>query len=327
MKQLLLGFLILSVIAMAPASAARPDQITVAYFSGWPTPNLFSQLKKTYDAALGTQVNWVAYRSGYEMNQALQDGEAQIAYAHSHVPFLLGVTRGLDLSMVGVAVAYSGNDNCLVHRDAGIDRSNASALEGGKIATLVGSVSHFRLLKILKHLNVDVSKVEIVGVDDAAAAADALRMREVVMACAFGSALRSMEPIGNVLMSGSELEAIGLPLFDVITVAATFMQQYPETVQAFMDVTEASNNQWQLKPDPMRASIARVAGMEQAAADVALAGFSFPSMAQQKSEQWMGAAVIDYSKALADFFVAHGRLEKSLQRSDYKSRIATQFLR
>lgn len=327
MKQLLLGILIVSVIALAPASAARPDQISVAYFSGWPTPNLFSQWKKTYDAALGTRVNWVAYRSGYEMNQALQDGEVQIAYAHSHVPFLLGVTRGLELSMVGVAVAYSGNDNCMVHRDAGIDRSNASALEGGRIATLVGSVSHYRLLKILKHLNVDISKLEIVGVDNAAAAADALNKREVVMACAFGSALRSMEPFASALINSSELEAIGLPLFDVISVSTAFMQQYPETVQAFMDVTEASNSQWKMKPDPMRAGIARVAGMEQAAADDALADFSFPSMAQQKSDAWMGAAVIDYSKAIADFFVTHGRLEKSLQRSDYKSRVITRFLR
>ena len=327
MKQFLLGILFVAMAATAHAASDRPEQITVAYFSGWPTPNLFSQLKNTYDAALGTRVNWVSYKSGYEMNEAMQSGEVQIAYSQIHVPFLLGVTAGLDLHMIGIAVAYSGNDNCLVRNDAGISRANVTALEGGKIATLVGSVSHYRLLKMLAHLKADSSKLEIVAVDNATAAADALRKGEVVMACAFGTALRSMEQIGSPLMSTAEQEAIGLRLFDVVTVTTDFMRQYPETVQTFMDVTEASNNQWKLKPDPMRAGIAQVAGMEQDAADDTLTGFSFPSMKQQKSDEWMGKAVIDYSKSIADFFVAHGRLKKSLPLSDYKEHITTRFLR
>jgi taurine transport system substrate-binding protein len=94
-----------------------------------------------------------------------------------------------------------------------------------------------------------------------------------------------------------------------------------------MDVTEASNNQWKLNPDPMRATIARAAGMDREGSDNALKGFSFPTATEQRSRQWMGRAVVDYTKELADFFVAQRRLPKSLSRGDYNKHITTRFLR
>ncbi|MFT5219618.1 MAG: taurine transport system substrate-binding protein [Planctomycetota bacterium] len=306
-------------------NAAKMSEITIAYFLEWPTPNQFAQLKKSYDAALGMEVNWVSFGSGNDMNAAMASGDVHIAYSQGHVPFVVGVTKGLDLTMVGVAVGYSENDNCIVRNDSGITRANAKQLEGKSVATLIGNVTHYKLLKVLAYLGVDQSKVDILPMDDGASAAAALRRGDVVMACAFGGPLRSMAAVGKPLMTGAEQEAIGLKVFDIITVPTKFMNENPEIVQTFMDVTEASNNQWRKNPEPMRATIARAAGMDQEGSDSTLERFTFPSAAEQKSAAWMGSIVPVYTKEVADFFVEQGQLDKALD--SYDKFITTRFLR
>ena len=103
----------------AVAAGHRPSEISVGYTPQWPTPAQFAQIKKTFDYALGMKVNWVAYASGEAMNAALADGRLQIGYSQGHVPFIVGVSQGLELTMVGVAVNYPNNDNCIVRDGTG----------------------------------------------------------------------------------------------------------------------------------------------------------------------------------------------------------------
>ena len=306
-------------------AADKPSQINIAYYKGWPTPNQFTQIKKGYDIALGIDVNWIPFSSGREMNAAMASGQIQIAYSQGHVPFVVGVTQGIELTMIGIAVAYPETDNCVVHRDAGISRANAKQLEGRKIATPIGNPTHFRLIKVLTHLGVDLNKVELVPTNDGAAAVEALRNGDVVMACTYGAPLRAMFELGDPLLTGAEQEKIGLKMFDVISVSTQFMNDQPEIVQAFMDVTEASNMQWKSNPGPMRAAIARAAEMELDAANNTLEDFHFPSAAEQETSDWMLDLVPDYTRDLAAFFVEHGQFEQALE--SYDPFITTRFLR
>ncbi|MDH3762603.1 MAG: ABC transporter substrate-binding protein [Gammaproteobacteria bacterium] len=307
------------------AAGHKPTEISVGYFLQRPTPAQFSQATQTFDNALGLKVNWVAFENGNEMNRALVQNRIQIAFAQGHVPFLLGVSQGLELSMIGIAVGYPDNDNCIISDEAGITHENFSSLEGRKVAVEVGSVSHYRLLKVLQHLGIDQSRVEIVDTEDATAAASALQQGEVAMACASGGALRALETLGKPLLGGVEQAAIGLPLFDTVIAANGFINEHSAIVQRFMDVVEASNEQWRKNPEPMRAAIARAAQMGVEGASRRLEAFRFPAAEEQKSDAWMGAVVPAYSKDLADFFVAQGQLGKALE--NYDRFITTRFLR
>ena len=309
----------------ATASEHVPGRVSVGYLVHWPTPALFAQAKHTFEYALGVEVDWRPFANGNEMNDAMARGEIQIAYAQGHVPFLVGISRGLDLTMVGVAVGYAEDDNCILRGDAGIGRDNVAQLAGRKVALRRGSLSHFRMLGVLKYLRVDPEAIEIVDVATGDAAAAALERGEVVMACAGGSALRAMQKLGKPLMSGAEQSEIGLRVFDAVTVAGEFVHQHPELIQAFMDILDASNRQWKKNPEPMIREIARVADMDRASARRALAGFTFPSALEQKSDAWLGGDVVDYSKELADFFVAEGQLPRALE--SYDRFITTRFLR
>ena len=309
----------------AGATGHTPDRVSVGYLKHWPTPALFAQIKDTFDYALGLDVEWIPFEQGNDMNRAMASGEIQIAYSQGHVPFLVGLSDGLDLTMVGVAVGYAEDDNCIVRADAGIDRSNAALLSGRKVALRTGSLSHYRLLGVLDYLGVDSGTVEIVAVSSGEAAAEALRRGDAVMACASGLALRAMQALGRPLLSGEEQSELGLKVFDSITVPSEFVHDHPDIVQAFMDIVEASNKQWKKNPQPMLKSIARAADMDRQSARQALEKFSFPSVQEQKSDAWLGGQIADYSKDLAEFFVAHGQLSRSLE--DYERFVTTRFLR
>ena len=325
------GFLLLLAFAaglaggLAQAAGHGPERVRVGYFPQWPTPSQFSQIKQTYDYALRVEVAWLPFTDGDELNAALAAGEIDIAYAHGQVPFVVGVSRGLELTGVGIAVGYSGDDNCILRTPGAVGRDITEMLIGGKVAVEAGGITHFRLLRMLDRLGVDASQVEIVAVERGADAAAALRRGEVVMACAYGAALRSMQDLGAPLMRAAELEAMGLKVFDLVTVRTEFMRAHPDLVQAFMDVTEATNVQWRKDPTPMTAAIARAAGMDPDSARQTLSRFDFPPAAEQKSEAWLGAAVPAYLKEIADFFVAQGRLPEALD--SYEPFVTTRFLR
>ena len=146
-------------------------------------------------------------------------------------------------------MTYAENDLCIVRDDAGITQANAKELEGKKVATPTGNVTHYKLLRTLEHLGVDASKVEIVQMNGADAAV-ALVRGDVTMACAFGGPIDRMRTVGKPLMTGAEQEAVGINTFDIVSVTDSFAAEHPDLVKKFLAVTEAANEAY--KADPGR---------------------------------------------------------------------------
>jgi len=304
--------------------ASALDKITVAYFLEWPTANQVAQVEKAYDKAMGVEVEWRAFGNGNEMTQAMVSGDVHIAYSQGFVPFVVGTSNGAPLKMVGVAVTYAENDLCIVRDDAGITKANAKELEGKKIATPVGNVTHYKLLKSMEHLGVDSSKLNIVQMNPADAAV-ALVRNDVVMACAFGGALNRMKTVGKPLMTGAEQEAAGINTFDIISVTEDFAAEHPELVKKFLEVTEESNAAYKSNPDGAYATISKAAGMDVGDTKSMMGNFGFPSSSDQLGENWMGGGVQEMTKGVADVMVSAGGMEKAL--NDYSKFIDTSFLK
>ena len=305
-------------------AADKPDEITVAYFLEWPTPNLVAQLEKTYDREMGLTVNWRAFGNGNEMSQAMASGKVQIAYSQGIVPFVVAVSQGLDLKAVGIAASYAESDNCVVDRESGITRADAKRLEGEKVGTPIGNVTHYKLLRMLDHLGVDATKVELVQMNPADAAV-AFARGDIVMGCAFAGPLLRMLELGAPLMTAAEQEAIGIRVFDVISVTGEFAAEHPDLVQTFVDVTERANAAYAADPTAAMPTIARAAGMDLPAAEKLIAATVFPSRAEQVSPAWLGGAVQTFVKGVADFFVAQKQMDKALD--SYDAAITDAFLK
>lgn len=305
-------------------AADKPDEITVAYFLEWPTANQVAQLEKTYDKEMGLKVNWRAFGNGNEMSQAMASGSVQIAYSQGLVPYVVAVSRGLDLKLVGVAVSYAEADNCVVSKSSGITKANAKQLEGKKIGTPIGNVTHYKLLRMLDHLGVDATKVDMVQMNGADAAV-AFARGDIVMGCAFGGPMLRMLENGSLLMTAAEQEAIGIRVFDVISVTGDFAAKHPDLVQKFMDVTDKANAAYAADKKAALPSIAKAAGMDNSGAEKLLTMFSFPSKADQASAAWLGGTVQKFTKSVADFFVAQKQLDKALD--SYAAAITDKFVK
>ena len=310
------GAAALSVLIVAAGRAAeKPDRITVAYFLEWPTANQTAQLDRTYDRELGLEVEWRAFGNGNEMSQAMASGQVQIAYSQGIVPFIVAVSQGLDLKMVAIAASYAESDNCIVRADSGITKANAKELEGRKVGTPIGNVTHYKLLRTLDHLGVDASKVDLVQMNPADAAV-AFARGDIVMGCAFAGPLLRMLEFGAPLMTAAEQEAIGIRVFDVISVTGAFAAEHPDLVRKFIDVTDRANAAYAADSEAALPRIARAAGMDLDAARELIATTHFPSRAEQVSPAWLGGGVQDFVKDVAAFFVAQKQMDRALDSYD-----------
>ncbi|MFK8032788.1 MAG: ABC transporter substrate-binding protein [Hyphomicrobiales bacterium] len=306
------------------STAKAIDTVTVAYFLEWPTANQVAQLEKTYDEAMGVEVEWRAFGNGNEMTQAMVSGDIQIAYSQGFVPFVVGISNGAPLKMVAAAVTYAENDLCVIRDDSGITQANAKELEGKKVATPIGNVTHYKLLKTLEHLKVNVNKVNLVQMNPADAAV-ALVRGDVVMGCAFGGSLDRMKTVGKPLMTGAEQEAIGINTFDIISVTDDFAKDHPDLVTKFLEVTEASNEAYKANPENAYATVSKAAGMDMDATIATMKNFGFPSVADQKGPNWLGGGVQVATKGVADVMVAAGGMDSALD--DYSKFIDASFLK
>ena len=302
------------------------EELNVAYFLEWPTANIVAQAEKTYDAELGLTVNWTPFASGGDMAQAMEAGDIDISYSQGLTPFANFVTGGSDLLIVGVAVTYADADNCVANPALGVTQDNAAqTLAGQKIYTPLGNVTHFKLLKMLEHLGVDTGSVELVQSEGGPAAVAALDSGEVAMACAFAASVNQMIANGgNLVMTGAELAAIGIPGFDVISTTGGFAEAHPAVVVGFLQVTEDANRAYNADREPLIDAIAEAVGLDRGATVALLDDMTFPEKDAQLSGDWLGGAVQAVMKEQMDFFVAQGEIESALP--SYESFVDTSFL-
>ncbi|MGI9417288.1 MAG: ABC transporter substrate-binding protein, partial [Geminicoccaceae bacterium] len=211
MKRILLSILLAaSVLAVpaGPAAAADLEKITVAYFREWPTANQVAQAEKWYDKELGVEIEWRPYNTGVEMAKAMVDGEVHISYSMGVVPFALAVTEGAPIKVVGVAVDTGGADNCVIYKKEAIDRANAHELQGRKVAVPLNTVTHYKMLRSLTFLGVDVAKVDVVDMSPHEID-DVFIGGELAMGCSWGGPLRRMKGHGWELLSANEQDRLG----------------------------------------------------------------------------------------------------------------------
>ena len=312
----------LAVAAVRPAVAADLDEITVAYFEEWPTANQVAQAEKWYDEELGVPVEWRAYNTGVEMAAAMVAGEVDISYSMGVVPFALAVTDGAPIKVVAVAVDTGGADNCVIYKKEAIDRANAHELEGRKVAVPLNTVTHYKMLRSLVFLGVDINKLDLVDmsphdIDDAFVSG------ELAMGCSWGGPLRRMKGHGWELLSANEQDRLGIRAFDVIAVTDDFAAQHPELVVKFLAVTDRSIEYLDDEPEKAKPVIAQAAGLELKQSDIVLSLFDFYTRDDQLTERWMNGGVQAFLKEVADFFQQQGQIDRVLD--DYGATVDASF--
>ncbi|MEO0387921.1 MAG: ABC transporter substrate-binding protein [Pseudomonadota bacterium] len=311
-------------LGLPAVAGGHLEEITVAYFLEWPTPNQYAQATGAYEEALGLKINWRAFDTGTAMSAAMASGDVQISFSQGIPPFVVAASAGQDLQVVDVAVSYSENDNCVVKESLGITQENTGDLEGLKVAVPIGTAAHYGFLKQMAHFGVDTSTMDIVDMappDGAAAFAGG----NLDMVCGWGGSLRRMKEHGNILLTGAEKEALGIKVFDATVIPTAFGAENPDIVATFLKVTADMNAQFaDGGADEMIPVIAKTAGMSEEDTAATLAGFVFPDLETQLSDAWFGGGAQTFLKEVGDFFVETGNIPAA--RESYEGAVNASFL-
>ena len=117
---------LLGTSALMLSGSAIAEELTVAYFLEWPTPNQYAQAKKIYDKELGIDVKWVAFDAGTAMSAAMASGDVQISFSQGIPPFVVAASAGQDPEA-----------ECIDHEAAGGDHEHDHPLHlGGRAEAL-----------------------------------------------------------------------------------------------------------------------------------------------------------------------------------------------
>ena len=309
-----IAFLSVSAVSLPVSMAGSSEVLRIGIFYEWPSPNLVAIAEKTYEAELGVDIEWKAFETSYDMNRAFKNNELDIAYGHELVPFMDAVSRGVDIVATGIAISYPELDACVISDRADIDRQNIMDLEGRKVFVQTGGVTHYRLTRMLDHLGVDIRKMEVTAVGDGAAATKAVYKGWGALGCAYGGSVRQMQKKGRLLMTGDEMDEIGLKFFDLVTMSRNFVEEKTDLGKQFLEITDRFNNAFKRNPGLMKKKIAGASNLSLMTTNVFMKQFSFPENKQQASAEWLGnsGAVEDLMTDLAAFLGKSGKLETPL---------------
>ena len=225
-------------MAIAVSGAVQAaDEVNVAFFLEWATPNQVAKVEKVYDDALGVPVNWTNFDAGTQMTEAMLAGDIDISYSQGLAPFINAVNANAPIKLVAIAVQYPAND-CVVRNGEGIDKTNATELEGKSVAVPIATMADYSFRMMMRALEVDTNKINVVDQVPADAAVS-LADGAVSMACGFGAdSMAKMYEVGEPLLSPADKEAAGIISFDVISVTEKFAQENPDMVKTFLSVTD-----------------------------------------------------------------------------------------
>ena len=311
---------VVAAVTFAPQRAAAADEITVAYFLEWPMPFQYAKVEGMYEEALGVDIKWVAFDTGTAMSAAMASGDVQIAVSQGVPPFVVAASAGQDLQVVDVAVSYADNDNCVVAERLEIDKSNARELQGKKVGVPKGTAAHYGFLNQMAHFGVDINTMEIVDMAPPDGAA-AFAQGNLDMVCGWGGALRRMLEHGNILLTGAEKTELGILVFDVTSVPASFAAEESELLSKFLKVTADANAMWNSGKhrDKMLPVIAKDSGMDLKATGETIDTFVFPSVGEQLSKKWLGGNAQNFMLGVARVFKDAGSIDSV--RSTYEDAV------
>lgn len=304
----------------APVQAA--DEVNVAFFLEWATPNMIAKAEGAYDDTMGVKVNWTNFDAGTQMTEAMLAGDIDISYSQGLAPFITAVNANAPIKTIGVAVTYPSNP-CIVSSDSGITADNASELEGKSVAVPLATMADYSFRMQMLSLDVDISKMTIVDQVPADAVVS-LTDGSVDMACIFGGdSIKNAMEGGSQLMSNEAMAEAGIVAFDVVSVTEKFAQENPELVQGFMDATDEINKSF-AKDQSKIGLIETESGMDSETTLNQMADMVFPTKEQQMSEFFN-----DGGLAGKAFDIVGGAFatDDSPAREDYSAVIDTSFLK
>ena len=317
----ILGTIVALNLSVSVANAAA-NEVRVAFFLEWATPNQEAKVKKTFDKALGVPVKWTNFATGGEMTEAMLSGDIDISYSQGLTPFVNAVNAKAPIKLVDIAVIYGmGGTTCVAAK--GIDKGNASSkLDGQKVAVPLGTMADYVFKETMRVVGADISKMKVVDMNPEDGSA-AFINGDVAMACLFGGkSIAAAKEKGASLLTVKEAQDAGIAGIDITSVTNKFLKENPGMVRTFVEVTHEANARYNAGKSDMNV-IAKDAAMDLAGTKKQMGGFEFPNAGTMKSKYMnKGGILMTYLEVMGNMFAT----SENPALKDYAAVVDTSFL-
>ena len=287
----ILSFILSSIVALnlsISVANSAANEVRVAFFLEWPTPNQEDKVKGMYEKALGVPVKWTNFTNGGAMTDAMLAGDIDISYSQGLVPFINAVKSKAPIKLVDIAMEYGmGGTTCVTSNASGITKANASELEGKKVAVPLGTMAEYVFDESMKLVGADRKKMDIIQMDPEEGAA-ALVSGDVVMDCLFGgNSIKAATAVGSRLLTVQEARDAGILGIDITSVTTKFMKENPGMVRTFIEVTHEANARYKAGKSDLNV-IAKDAEMSLDGMKETIGGFKFLDAQETKTSMESG---------------------------------------
>ena len=322
----IINFILGALLALnfsASVAYAAAQEVRIAFFLEWATPNQEDKVKKAFDRAFGVPVKWTNFATGGEMTEAMLSGAIDISYSQGLTPFVNAVNAKAPIILVDIAVLYGmGGTTCVVSNASGITKANASDLEGKKVAVPLGTMADYVFKETMRVVGADPSRMKVIDMNPEDGSA-ALVNGDVAMACLFGGkSIKKAEEAGSKMLTVAEAKDAGIAGIDITSVTNKFMRENPGMVRTFVEVTHEANARYNAGKSDMNI-IAKDAAMDLAGTKKQMDGFEFPNAATMESKYMnKGGILMNYLNVMGNMFAT----SENPALKDYSKVVTTGFL-
>lgn len=316
-----------ALVSAGLAATSRAASPIIAATFGDPIPTQWAAHDGALSKASGWDLQWRTFNSGTDVIAAMASGDIKIGELGSS-PLAIAATQDVDIEMFMIDYVIGTSESLIVRDGSGI--KTLADLKGKRVATPVGSTSHFSLMGALKHAGIPAQDVQIMSMAPNQIAA-AWTQKAIDAAFIWPPVQTEILKTGRRLVGADTVAKWGYPTFNAWVVNRDFAKANRSGLIGFMRAVNRANEAYLKDPaawTPSSAPVKAIAAATGAAPDQVpevIKGYQFIPLKEQLAPQWMGGGMAKTIKETADFLHSVNRLDKVLP--SYADFVTTEYLK
>ncbi len=303
------------------AESDLPDKITMGY---WESPNgeLLTKANGTFqDVFPDIDIEWVEFQSGTDILTAIQSGSIDFATIGTP-PVALGIAHKYPFKIFYLHDVIGESEGLIVRNASQI--KTIADIKGKTIAVPFGTTSHFAFLNVLKANGIETTDFTLL--DMTASDLFAAWQRGDIDGAYIWESVKSqlIENDGTQLVSSADAAEMGGLTAEVGIVRNDFYEKYPDIVKKYIDVLDASVQDYRNDPEGSAKLIAGGLALSEEETLVAMDEIIVKDKSEQADYFGGDGELAKTLKATADFLYDQGSIDEKIETDVIKQAILSE---
>ncbi|MDJ0691851.1 MAG: ABC transporter substrate-binding protein [Xenococcaceae cyanobacterium MO_188.B32] len=310
----------------SPPEGGMPDKIRIGYQVSANAELLAKALGLAEKAFTDTQVEYINFSSGRDVNTAMASGGIDVGLIGS-VGVAVGIAQNLPYQPYFIHSVIGGAEALAVRNNI----TSLNDLRGKKIAVPFGSTSHFSLLRLLELENIPENELTILDLQPQDLVAAWQRNDIEGGYIWYPNLPKLVDNGGKILVTSAELAERGVITADLGVVRQEFADKYPDAMRKYVEVLDEAVNFYRQSPEEAGQQISKELGISPEESLQAMNKLIWLTSEEQADAKYLGkpgnvgnfAGVLEES---AKFMVTQKNISSAPDLKTYQSAIRNDFL-